>query len=131
MSQRRWLKPLGWALLGFACGAALLVWNIIDTMRLDLNAIDNAAMVQHLAAQNDLLTQAAQAGCVGNAELASAAERLGWRTEHVAGPGTSAISDPGMASGLRIWIQPMPGFAKSDYMTFDFDVNDCLIPAAG
>lgn len=130
MSQRRWLVPLGWTLLGFAFGAALAVWNIIDTMRIDLSAIDDAAMVQHLAAQNDLLTQAAQAGCVGNAEMARAAEKLGWRTEYVAAPGTSATSDPGMASGLRVWIQPMPAFAKSDDITFDFDVNGCLIPAA-
>ena len=130
MSANRWLKPLGWGLLGFAIGGALSVWHILDTIRLDLDAADDAAMVQHLAAQNDLLMRAGREGCVGNAEMTRAAEGLGWRAEWVAAEGTSPVSDPGMASSLRVWVQPVAAFAKSDFVNFRFDINDCLIPHA-
>lgn len=127
MIARRWLKPLGWVLLGFAGGTALSVWHILGSIRIDLAAMDDAAMVQHLAARDDLLMRAAREGCVGNAELARAAQQLGWRTEFVAAEGTSALSDPGMASGLRVWILPVAAFSKNDDTVFHFDIDDCLI----
>ena len=117
-------------MLGFAIGGALSVWHILDNIRIDLNAVDAVAMVQHMAVRNDLLMRAGLEGCVGNAEMARAAESLGWRTEYVAADGTSPPADPGMASGLRVWILPAVPFAKSDFVTFRFDDSDCLIPHA-
>lgn len=128
MILQRWLKPLGWALLGFAIGGALAVWHILDTIHIDLNAVDAVAMVQHLEMRDNLLLRAGLEGCVGNAEMARAADSLGWRTEYVAAEGTSPVADPGLASGLRVWVLPADPFAKSDFVTFRFDVNDCLIP---